>query len=79
MMDRPGETGHDEMHCEYVSKSVQGKCTAAIAEGTNLVILQPDVAKAYPASQAANDASGRCSDRTTPNEAVRVRSRLRKS
>jgi hypothetical protein len=51
------KTDNDEMRPEYdFSKGEQGKYAARFAEGTNLVILQPDVAKAFPDSRAVNDA-----------------------
>ncbi|WP_295885993.1 hypothetical protein [uncultured Thiohalocapsa sp.] len=34
----------------------RGKYAAAMAEGSNIVRLDPDVARAFPNSQAVNDA-----------------------
>jgi hypothetical protein len=57
MSNDSGKTDNDEMLPEYdFSEAEQGKYAARFAEGTNLVILQPDVAKAFPDSQAVNDA-----------------------
>ena len=38
------------------SKGVRGKYAKRFAEGTNLVRLEPDVAKAFPTSEAVNKA-----------------------
>ncbi len=45
-----------EYHFDY-SKAVRGKYYKRILkEGTNVVVLEPDVAKAFPNSAAVNDA-----------------------
>lgn len=47
----------DDMLPEYdFSKGVRGKYAKRYAEGTNLVLLAPDVAAAFPNSDAVNDA-----------------------
>jgi hypothetical protein len=51
----------DELRPEYDMKSllkggVRGKYTARYREGTNLVLLEPEVAKAFPNDKAVNDA-----------------------
>ena len=47
----------EEMRAEYdFSNGVRGKYAARYAEGTNLVKLSPDVAAAFPDSDAVNDA-----------------------
>jgi hypothetical protein len=38
------------------SKGVRGKYAKAFLEGTNLVVLDPDVAEMFPTSTAVNDA-----------------------
>ncbi|MGH7137412.1 MAG: hypothetical protein ACREHD_16840 [Pirellulales bacterium] len=38
------------------SKGVRGKYASRHAEGTNVVILDPDVAKVFPDSQSVNEA-----------------------
>lgn len=38
------------------SKGVRGKYARAFFEGTNLVVLDPDVAEIFPTSTAVNDA-----------------------
>ncbi len=52
---------NDELHPEYDLKSllkggVRGKYAKKFREGTNLVLLEPDVAKAFPNEKAVNDA-----------------------
>jgi hypothetical protein len=48
------ETG---MRAEYdFSGGVRGKYAARFARGTNIVILEPDVAERFPDSKAVNDA-----------------------
>ena len=45
------------MRAEYdFSKGVRGKYAGRFAEGTNVVVLLPDVSKAFPNSKAVNDA-----------------------
>ncbi len=52
----PRKTG-DTMRPEYdFSKGVRGKYAARFAAGTNVVILDPDVADLFPTSAAVNDA-----------------------
>ena len=41
---------------EDLGKGVRGKYYAAFSKGTNLVLLSPDVAAAFPTSEAVNDA-----------------------
>ena len=50
---------HDEdtMRPEYdFSKAVRGVTAARYAEGTNVVLLDPDVAKIFPDTRAVNEA-----------------------
>ena len=45
-----------EMLAEYdFSKGVRGKYAKHYAEGTNVVVLDPDVAEYFPDHQAVND------------------------
>jgi hypothetical protein len=45
------------MKDEYdFSKGVRGKYAKQYAEGTNVILLDPDVAKAFPTSEAVNKA-----------------------
>jgi hypothetical protein len=50
----------DDMRIEYkrgdLGVGVRGKCLEAYRAGTNLVMLSPDVAKAFPTEAAVNDA-----------------------
>lgn len=44
------------MLAEYdFSKGVRGKYAKRYAQGTNLVMLEPDVAKVFPTAEAVND------------------------
>ncbi len=51
----------DELRPEYdltplLKEAVRGKYAAQYKEGTNLVLLAPDVAEAFPTPDAVNDA-----------------------
>jgi hypothetical protein len=50
----------DELRPEYrredLGPGVRGKYLEAYREGTNLVLLSPDVAKAFPTEEAVNQA-----------------------
>ena len=47
----------DTMRPEYdFSKAVRGVTVARYAEGTNVVLLDPDVAKIFPDTRAVNEA-----------------------
>jgi hypothetical protein len=47
----------EEMRPEYdFSRGVRGKYSARFAEGTNLVLLAPDVAAEFPTATAVNKA-----------------------
>lgn len=50
----------DELRTEYrredLGKGVRGKHLKAYRSGTNLVLLRPEVAAAFPTAQAVNDA-----------------------
>lgn len=54
------ETEHDEMRPEYdldYAKAVRGKYyRRLLKEGANVVVLEPDIAKAFRDSAAVNDA-----------------------
>ena len=45
-----------EYHREDLGTGVRGKYFQAYREGTNLVLLSPDVAKVFPTEQSVNDA-----------------------
>ena len=59
MKTKPKKT-HDELRPEYefdYSKAVRGKYyNRILAEGANVVMLEPDVAKAFVDSASVNDA-----------------------
>jgi len=50
----------DELRREYkredLGKGVRGKYHARVSKGTNLVLLNEDVAKAFPTTEAVNEA-----------------------
>lgn len=51
----------DDLEPEYdlgalLQNSVRGKYAERFQQGTNLVLLDPEVAKAFPDAQAVNDA-----------------------
>jgi hypothetical protein len=45
-----------EYRREELGSGVRGKYFEAYRKGTNLVLLSPDVAKAFPTEEAVNDA-----------------------
>jgi hypothetical protein len=45
-----------EYHREDLGKGVRGKYFASYQKGSNLVLLSPDLAKAFPSSEAVNEA-----------------------
>jgi len=45
-----------DMRAEYdFSKGVRGKYAKRYAQGTNVVLLAPDVAKVFPTAEAVNE------------------------
>lgn len=47
----------EDMLLEYdFSKGVRGKYAKRYAEGSNVVILSPDMAKVFPTSESVNEA-----------------------
>ena len=51
------ESELDEMRAEYdFSKGVRGKYAKQYAEGTNVVILEPDIAIEFPTAESVNQA-----------------------
>lgn len=51
------EVRDPEMRAEYdFSGGVRGKYAARFSEGTNLVLLEPDVAARFPDSRSVNEA-----------------------
>ena len=67
----PGDDLDDDLRSEYdrsvLKNGVRGKYLAQYRSGTNLVLLDADVAKAYPTAEAVNDALRRLMQ---PQEAV---------
>jgi len=57
-MKKAIKTRHDpDMLDEYdFSKGVRGKYAKRYAQGTNVVILSPDVAQVFPDSESVNEA-----------------------
>ena len=54
---RPLGSDEDTMRPEYdFSKAVRGVTAARYAEGTNVVLLDPDVAEIFPNARAVNEA-----------------------
>ncbi len=51
---------YDELRPEYrredLGKGVRGKYFESYQKGTNLVLISPDVAKAFPTEKAVNEA-----------------------
>jgi hypothetical protein len=53
----PSKRKNDDMRAEYdFSTGTRGKHAALYAKGTNVVLLDPEVAKAFPDAKAVNDA-----------------------
>ena len=58
LMKKPDEED-DDLRQEYdfsQMKGVRGKYVSRYREGTNLVLLDPDIAAAFPDAKAVNDA-----------------------
>ena len=56
MSDESPNNG-SEMRPEYdFSKGQRGKYASRFAEGSNVVVLSPDVAEAFPDSESVNEA-----------------------
>jgi len=52
-----GHTGIDEILPEYdFSRAVRNKYASRYAAGSTVVVLEPDVAAAFPSSREANEA-----------------------
>ena len=57
MSKAPSKVAADVMRPEYdLSGGVRGKWAARYGEGTNIVLLDPDVAAMFPDSKAVNQA-----------------------
>jgi hypothetical protein len=59
-MKKAKSSAADELRPEYrredLGKGVRGKYHAAYQKGSNLVLLNPDIARAFPTSEAVNEA-----------------------
>jgi hypothetical protein len=59
-MKKKSNTTGDDLRAEYdaslIRKGIRGKYAQRYAAGTNLVLLAPDVAAAFPDAKAVNDA-----------------------
>jgi hypothetical protein len=54
---RKDESAVKEMRAEYdFSKGVRGKYAKQYAEGTNVVVLEPDLAREFPTAESVNQA-----------------------
>ena len=57
MKKNPKQDSNDEMRPEYdFSAGVRGKYAQRFREGTNVIVLDPDVAAEFKDSAAVNDA-----------------------
>ncbi len=51
------ESTSDTMRAEYdFSGGVRGKYAKEYAEGTNVVVLEPDIAREFPTAESVNEA-----------------------
>lgn len=60
-MKKPDETDKDEVRAEYKRSDfpeglVRGKYAKRLRESSNIVVLQPSVAEAFPNEEAVNNA-----------------------
>jgi hypothetical protein len=75
----------DEMRAGYeradFGKMVRGKHYKQVMENSNVVVLNPEIAKAFPNANAVNDALGQLLSlaKSTAKSAPRTRSKVRAS
>lgn len=55
-MSNPSEDNDDLLDEYDFSEGIRGKYAERYAQGTNVVLLEPDVAKVFPDSDAVNQA-----------------------
>jgi hypothetical protein len=59
-MNKISDASDNEMRAEYdfasMKGGVRGKYAARLRKGTNLVLLEPEIAEAFPSDQAVNEA-----------------------
>ena len=57
---KKADNGNDDLHPEYdfasMKGGVQGKYFRRFREGTNIVLVEPEVAEAFPTEDAVNEA-----------------------
>ena len=54
-MKKSSKTNDSETQAEYdFAAGVRGKYARRYAQGTNVVVLEPDVARAFPSAKAVN-------------------------
>jgi hypothetical protein len=54
-MKKGSKKNDPDMQAEYdFARGVRGKYARRYAEGTNVVVLEPDVARAFPNAEAVN-------------------------
>ena len=56
MKKKPDDELRDEYDFSQLEGGVRGKYVAQYREGTNLALLEPDVAKAFPSDESVNEA-----------------------
>ncbi len=80
---KKADTGSDELRFEYRREDfgamVRGKYAARLRESSNIIVLDPEIAEAFPNAKAVNDAlrgllelartSARLSPQTIPTSA----------
>jgi len=70
-MKKSSNEFRDELRAEYkpelFKNAVRGKYLAAYRRGTNVVILDSDVARAFPTEKAVNDALRRLIPKKAPS------------
>jgi len=56
MKKAPEQKKESEMRAEYdFSRGVRGKYSRRYAQGANVIVLEPDVAKVFPNAASVND------------------------
>ena len=53
---KPDDQDIPELTREQLGRSVRGKYLKKFIQGSNVVVLRPELQKAFPSSQAVNDA-----------------------
>lgn len=59
-MKKANRTQHDDLKPEYdfaaMKGGIRGKYAKRVREGTNVVLLQPEIAEAFPTESSVNEA-----------------------